>query len=432
MSDVLNRTSAEQGDNSRRRVVVTGMGALCAIGNDVVSIWDAAIAGRSGIGPITRFDAEGFETRFAGEVKGFDAAAMVGRKESRRMDRFSQLSIVAARQAVEQSGLDIAAEPTRVGTLIATGMGGMETFEAGTEAMLNGGPRRVSPFFVPMMLANMASGNVAIDLGMKGPNYAPVSACAASGHAIGEGTLMIRNGLADAMVVGGGEAPITRMGIAGFGSMGALSTRNDDPAGASRPFDKGRDGFVLAEGAAVLVLEEREHALERGATILAEIVGYGTTDDANHMVQPGPGGEGAARAMVLAMEDAGLVPANIGYINAHGTSTPLNEKLETEAIKRAFGDEAYTTPISSTKSMTGHLLGAAGALEAIFSVKVLETGVLPPTINQEEPDPDCDLDYVPNVAREADVSVVMSNSMGFGGHNVSLIIARHLNSDARP
>ncbi len=360
MSDVLNTTSAEQGGVARRRVVVTGMGALCAIGNDVASIWDAAIAGRSGIGPITRFDAEGFETRFAGEVKGFDAAAMVGRKESRRMDRFSQLSIVAARQAVEQSGLDIAAEPTRVGTLIATGMGGMETFEAGTEAMLNGGPRRVSPFFVPMMLANMASGNVAIDLGTKGPNYAPVSACAASGHAIGEGTLMIRNGLADAMVVGGGEAPITRMGIAGFGSMGALSTRNDDPAGASRPFDKGRDGFVLAEGAAVLVLEDREHALARGATILAEIVGYGTTDDANHMVQPGPGGEGAARAMVLAMEDAGLVPANIGYINAHGTSTPLNEKLETEAIKRAFGDEAYTTPISSTKSMTGHLLGRRG------------------------------------------------------------------------
>jgi 3-oxoacyl-[acyl-carrier-protein] synthase II len=408
----------------RRRVVVTGMGALCAIGNDVMSIWDAAVAGRSGIAPITRFDADGFETRFAGEVKDFDAATMVGRKESRRMDRFSQLSIVAARQAVEKSGLDIAANPTRVGTLIATGMGGMETFEAGTDSLLNGGPRRVSPFFVPMMLANMASGNVAIDLGTKGPNYAPVSACAASGHAIGEGALMIRQGFADAMVVGGGEAPITRMGVAGFGSMGALSTRNDDPAGASRPFDKGRDGFVLAEGAAVLVLEEREHALARGATILAEVAGYGTTDDANHMVQPGPGGEGAARAMALAMEDAGMEPVNIGYINAHGTSTPLNEKLETEGIKRAFGDHGYQVPISSTKSMTGHLLGAAGALEAIFSVKVLQTGVLPPTINQEEPDPDCDLDYVPNVAREAEVSVVMSNSMGFGGHNVSLVLSK--------
>ena len=424
MSNASNMDREELRASTRRRVVVTGMGALCAIGNDVESIWSAAIAGTSGIAPITRFDAEGFETRFAGEVKEFDAAVAVGRKESRRMDRFSQLSIVAARQAVEQSGLDIAVNPTRVGTLIATGMGGMETFEAGTESLLNGGPRRVSPFFVPMMLANMASGNVAIDLGTKGPNYAPVSACAASGHAIGEGALMIRQGLADAMVVGGGEAPVTRMGVAGFGSMGALSTRNDDPAGASRPFDKGRDGFVLAEGAAVLVLEEREHALARGATILAEVVGYGTTDDANHMVQPGPGGEGAARAMTLAMTDAGLAPADIGYINAHGTSTPLNEKLETEGIKRAFGEHAYQVPISSTKSMTGHLLGAAGALEAVFSVKVLQKGVLPPTINQEEPDPDCDLDYVPNASREADVSVVMSNSMGFGGHNVSLILAR--------
>lgn len=426
MSNVSYPERTDLPQATRRRVVVTGMGALCAIGNDVESVWSAAIAGQSGIATITRFDAEGFETRFAGEVKDFDAANAVGRKESRRMDRYSQLSIVAARQAVEHSGLDIAANPTRVGTLIATGLGGVETFEAGTETMLTSGPRRVSPFFMPMMLANMASGNVSIDLGTKGPNFAPVSACAASGHAIGEGALMIRHGLAEAMVVGGGEAPITRMGVAGFSAMGALSTRNDDPMGASRPFDKGRDGFVLAEGAAVLVLEEREHALARGATILAEVVGYGTTDDANHMVQPGPGGEGAARAMTLAMEDAGLVPVNIGYINAHGTSTPLNEKLETEGIKRAFGEQAYQVPISSTKSMTGHLLGAAGALEAMFSVKVLQTGVLPPTINQEERDPDCDLDYVPNAAREADVSVVMSNSMGFGGHNVSLILARHL------
>jgi 3-oxoacyl-[acyl-carrier-protein] synthase II len=398
---------------------------LCAIGNDVASIWSAAIAGTSGIAPITRFDAEGFETRFAGEVKEFDAAAEVGRKECRRMDRFSQLSIVAARQAVEQSGLDIAANSTRVGTLIGSGMGGMETFEAGTETMLGSGPRRVSPFFVPMMLANMASGNVAIDLGTKGPNFAPVSACAASAHAIGEGALMIRHGLADAMVVGGGEAPITRMGVAGFGSMGALSTRNDDPARASRPFDKGRDGFVLAEGAAVLMLEERERAIARGATILAEVIGYGITDDANHMVQPGPEGEGAARAMNLALDDAGVSPEDVGYINAHGTSTPLNEKLETMAIKRAFGDAAYGVPISSTKSMTGHLLGAAGALEAIFSVMAMREGILPPTINQEEADPDCDLDYIPNEARKADVGIVMSNSMGFGGHNVSLIMAKH-------
>jgi len=401
------------------------MGALCALGNDVESSWSAAIAGTSGIGPITRFDASGYETRIAGEVKEFDGANEIGRKESRRMDRFSQLAIVAARQAAAQSGLDIAAQAHRVGTLIGTGMGGMETFEAGTETMLSSGPRRVSPFFVPMMLANMASGNVSIDLGTKGPNFSPVSACAASAHAIGEGALMIRHGLADAMIVGGGEAAVTRMGVAGFSSMGALSTRNDDPKGASRPFDKGRDGFVLAEGAAALMLEEREHAIARGATILAEVVGYGTTDDANHMVQPGPEGEGAARAMTLALEDAGLAAEDIGYINAHGTSTPLNEKLETMAMKRAFGDAAYKIPISSTKSMTGHLLGAAGALEAVLTVNALREGILPPTINQEEADPDCDLDYIPNEARKADVRIAMSNSMGFGGHNVSLILARH-------
>jgi 3-oxoacyl-[acyl-carrier-protein] synthase II len=401
------------------------MGALSALGNDIQTIWDAAIAGRSGIGPITRFDTEGYGTKFAGEVKDFDASVEVGRKESRRMDRFSQLSIIASRQAAQESGLDIAAGAYRIGTLIGTGVGGLETFEAGTEAMLTGGPRRVSPFLVPMMLANMASGNVSIDLGTKGPNFAPVSACAASAHAIGEGALMIRHGLADAMVVGGGEAPVTRMGVAGFSSMGALSTRNDDPERASRPFDKGRDGFVLAEGAAVLMLEEREHAIARGATILAEVIGYGTTDDANHMVQPGPEGEGAARAMTLAMEDAGITTSDVGYINAHGTSTPLNEKLETLAMKRAFGEQAYNIPISSTKSMTGHLLGAAGALEAIFTVRALIEGILPPTINQEEPDPDCDLDYIPNEARQADISIAMSNSMGFGGHNVSLILARH-------
>ncbi|HWV34595.1 MAG TPA: beta-ketoacyl-ACP synthase II, partial [Thermomicrobiales bacterium] len=335
------------------------------------------------------------------------------------------LAIVAARQAVAQSGLDIAANPTRIGTLIGTGMGGMETIEAGTNALNNGGPRRVSPFFVPMMLANMASGNVSIDLGTKGPNFATVSACAASGHAIGEGMLMIRDGRADAMLVGGGEAPVTGLGIAGFGAMGALSRRNDDPAGASRPFDAGRDGFVLAEGGAVLVIEELEHAMARGATILAELTGYGTTDDANHMVQPAPGGEGAARAMMLAMDDAGVTPDQIGYINAHGTSTPLNEKLETQAIKRAFGDAASNVPISSTKSMTGHLLGAAGSLEAIFTVQAMLDGILPPTINQEERDPDCDLDYIPNEARKADVAIAMSNSMGFGGHNVSLVMRRY-------
>lgn len=420
-NDVLH---GESSPNPRRRVVVTGMGAICSLGNDVDACWSAAIAGRSGIGPITRFDTEGYETRFAGEVKEFDPTTVLGRKEARRLDRFSQLAIVATREAVAHSGLDIAVDPTRTGVLVGTGVGGLETFETGTEAMLKGGPRRVSPFIIPMMLPNMASGNVAIDIGAKGPNFSPVSACAASGHAIGEGAMMIRNGFADAMIVGGSEAPIARMGIAGFNSMGALSRRNDDPERASRPFDGERDGFVLAEGAAMLVLEERERAIARGATILAEVLGYATTDDANHMVQPGPGGEGAARAMTLAMEDAGVVPANIGYINAHGTSTPMNEKLETAGMKRAFGDQAYQIPISSTKSMTGHLLGAAGSLEAIFTVKAMRTGVLPPTINQETPDPDCDLDYIPNEAREANVSVAMSNSMGFGGHNVSLILAR--------
>lgn len=417
-----NDPGESRSSHHERRVVVTGMGALCAIGNDVETIWASAIAGRSGIAPITRFDADGYETRFAGEVKDFDPAGTIGRKESRRMDRFSQLAVMATREAVAMSGLDIAAEPTRVGVLIGTGMGGIETFESGAEALFNGGPRRVSPFYVPMLLANMASGNVAIDIGAKGPNYAPVSACAASGHAIGEGALMIRRGDADAMIVGGGEAPVTRLGIAGFGSMGALSKRNDDPAKASRPFDGERDGFVLAEGGAALVIEEREHAIARGATILAEVLGYGTTDDANHMVQPGPGGEGAARAMEIALQDAGVAASDIGYLNAHGTSTPMNEKLETEGIKRAFGKHAYDLPISSTKSMTGHLLGAAGALEAIFTIRALTTGILPPTINQETPDPDCDLDYIPNVAREVSISVAMTNSMGFGGHNVSLIL----------
>lgn len=409
---------------SSRRVVVTGMGALCSIGNTIPEIWQAAIRGTSGIAPITRFDATGYETTFAGEVKGFDAATEIGKKDARRLDRYSQLAIVASRQAIAQSGLDIAAEPERVGVLIGTGMGGMETFEAGTENLLNGGPRRVSPFFVPMFLANMASGNVAIDTGAKGPNFAPVSACAASAHAIGEGTQMIRNGLADAVIAGGAEAPITRMGVAGFGSMGALSTRNDDPQRASRPFDGGRDGFVLAEGAASLVLESLEHALARGATILGEVIGYGLSDDANHMVQPAPEGEGSARAMRLALADAGISAEDVGYINAHGTSTPLNEKFETAGIKAAFGSAAYTVPISSTKSMTGHLLGAAGALEAAITVMALQNGILPPTINQTEPDPDCDLDYIPNTARQADVPIAMSNSMGFGGHNVSLIFAK--------
>ncbi|MCA9832664.1 MAG: beta-ketoacyl-ACP synthase II [Thermomicrobiales bacterium] len=408
----------------RTRVVVTGYGALCALGNNVTDIWEAAIAGKSGIAPITRFDASEYPTTFAGEIKGFDPAAEIGKKESRRLDRYSQLSVVATRQAIDMAGLDVSANADRTGVLIGTGVGGVETMESGIENLVTGGPRRVSPFFVPMMLANMASGNVAIDIGAKGPNFAPVSACAAGAHAIGEGVTMIRNGIADVVIAGGAEAPIARIGVAGFSSMGALSTRNDAPEQASRPFDALRDGFVLAEGAASLILESLEHAQARGATILGEVIGYGLTDDANHMVQPAPGGEGAARAIGLALADAGVTPEQIGYINAHGTSTPLNEKLETAAVKRAFGETAYSVPMSSTKSMTGHLLGAAGAIEGVFTLLALQNGILPPTINQTDADPDCDLDYIPNVARVKDISIAMSNSMGFGGHNVSLIFAK--------
>ena len=406
----------------RRRVVVTGMGAVSAIGNSVAEIWASAIAGVSGIARITRFDPEGYETTFAGEVKNFDAGAIVGRKEQRRMDRYAHYAVAAALEARGQAGLESAAiDKTRVGVLIGTGMGGVETQELATEALLTGGPRRVSPFAVPAMLPNMASGNVAIVLGATGPNFSPVSACAAAGHAIGESFRIIQRGDADLMYAGGAEAPVTRLSVAGYGSMGALSKRNDNPAAASRPFDAGRDGFVLAEGAGVLVLEERDHAIARGAAILAELVGYGMTDDANHIVQPAPGGEGCARAISFALAEAGITPADIGYINAHGTSTPLNEKLETEALKRAFGDAIYQIPTSSTKSMTGHTLGAAGAIEATLTISALQHGILPPTINQETPDPDCDLDYIPNVAREKPISIAMSNSMGFGGHNVSLI-----------
>jgi len=401
------------------------MGALCAIGNTPDEIWASAIAGKSGIGTITRFDPTGFETTIAGEIKGFDAAEVVGRKETRRMDRFAQLAVAAALQAREQAGLvEANVDSIRVGALIGTGMGGVETMEQGAEALLTGGPRRVSPFVVPAMLGNMASGNVSIAVGAKASNFAPVSACAAAGHAIGEAWLIIQRGDADIVYAGGAEAPITRLSIAGYGAMGALSRRNDDPSASSRPFDGGRDGFVLAEGAAVLILEERDHALERGATILAEIVGYGSTDDANHIVQPGPGGEGAARAIGMALTKAGLEPSAIGYINAHGTSTPLNEKLETEAIKRALGDYAYQVPISSTKSMTGHTLGAAGAIEAVITIQAMLNDMLPPTINQEIPDPDCDLDYIPNMARPKVFDIALSNSMGFGGHNVALIFQK--------
>jgi 3-oxoacyl-[acyl-carrier-protein] synthase II len=406
-------------------VVVTGLGIVSPLGNDARSTWEAIIAGASGVTDITRFDATGYETRFAAEVKDFEPAASLGRKEARRTDRYTHFAVAATLEAIASARLTIeASNAERVGALIGSGMGGAETIDSGVETVLTEGPSRLSPFFMPMLLANMASGTVAIVTGAKGPNYSPVSACASSAHAIGEAAAIIRRGEADVMIAGGSEAPLARMVVAGFNAMGALSTRNDDPVAASRPFDAERDGFVLGEGGAALILESAEHARARGATVLAEVRGYATTDDANHMVQPAPGGSGAARAMSLALEKACLLPEAIGYINAHGTSTPLNERFETQAIKAAFGETAYRVPISSTKSMTGHLLGAAGALEAALCVLALRDGVLPPTINQTTPDPDCDLDYVPNVARRAAVEHAMSNSMGFGGHNVSLIFSK--------
>jgi 3-oxoacyl-[acyl-carrier-protein] synthase II len=406
-------------------IVVTGVGAISPLGNDLPCTWAAIIAGQSGAAPITRFDPTGYETTFAAEVKGFDASERLGRKDARRTDRYTHYAVAAALEAVEAADLTIdETNAERVGVLIGSGMGGAETLDAGMETVLTAGPKRLSPFFMPMFLGNMASGTVAIVTGAKGPNFSPVSACASSGHAIGEAMEILRRGDADVMIAGGSEAPMARMVVAGFNAMGALSTRNDDPQAASRPFDAGRDGFVLGEGGAVLVLETAEHAARRGAEVLAVVSGYATTDDANHMVQPAPGGVGAARAMTLALEDAGLQPADIGYLNAHGTSTQLNEKFETEAIKAAFGDHAYRLPISSTKSMTGHLLGGAGALEAAITICALRDGVAPPTINQATPDPECDLDYVPNVARNIQAQHAMTNSMGFGGHNVSLILSR--------
>jgi 3-oxoacyl-[acyl-carrier-protein] synthase II len=408
--------------DKRRRVVVTGLGALSPVGNTASESWDAVVAGRSGVATITRFDPADYETRFAGEVKGFDPDAVLGKKESRRMDRHAQLGVAAALEARANAGLvDAEVDPSRVGVLMGTGMGAMETLEQGAETLLTRGPGRIGPFFAPMSLPNMAAGMSAIFLGAKGPCVGTVSACASSAHAIGEGVEMIRRGVVDVVYAGGTEAPVTRLSVAGFGAMGALSKRNDEPERASRPFDADRDGFVLGEGAAVLVLESLEHAEKRGATILAEVAGYAATDDANHMVQPAPEGEGVGRAMRLALADAGLSPVDIGYLNAHATSTKIGEKYETQAIKSVFGDGAYSLPVSSTKSMTGHLLGAAGSLEATFCINALRTGCLPPTINYETVDPDCDLDYIPNTAREVRLRAVMNNSLGFGGHNVSVI-----------
>ena len=407
------------------RVVVTGIGLVTPVGLNSESTWNSLVEGRSGIDYISLFDAEGYESRIAGEVDNFDASAALGRKEAKRLDRFSQFACVAALEALEHANLNMEKEDAdRVGVLIGSGVGGIITISDQHKILLKRGPKRVSPFLVPMMLGDMASGQVSMMIGAKGPNFSTVSACATGADSIGEALEMIRRGRADVVIAGGTEAAICEIGVAGFNSCMALSTRNEDPQGASRPFDSDRDGFVLGEGAGLLVLESLEHAEKRGANILAEMSGYGASSDAHHVTQPHPDGEGAARAMKWAIEDAGITPDKVDYINAHGTSTPLNDKYETIAMKRMYGDHAYNLAISSTKSMTGHLLGAAGAIEAAFTVLAIKNDIVPPTINIENPDPDCDLNYIPNTAKKQPVNVAMSNSLGLGGHNASLVFER--------
>ena len=406
--------------------MVTGLGLVTPLGNTVEESWTGLLAGRSGAAPITKFDPSPFQVRFACEVKGFDPLLYMDKKEARRYDLFAQFALAAAQQAVAQAGLEGGfPSADRTGVIIGSGIGGMQTFEEQCSLYLTKGPDRVSPFFVPMFIPDIAAGLVSIRYGLKGPNFATVSACASSAHAIGESYELIKHGQAEAMVTGGSEAAITGLAIAGFQNMKALSTRNDAPEKASRPFDKERDGFVLGDGAAIVVLESLEHAQARGATILGEVVGYGLSGDAYHITSPAPNGEGAARCMNMAIKDAGITPVEVGYINAHGTSTKYGDELETMAIKTVFGDHARKVPVSSTKSMTGHLLGAAGGVEAVISVLALVRGVLPPTINLENPDPECDLDYIPNEARKWQTDVALSNNFGFGGHNACLAFRAH-------
>jgi len=407
-----------------RRVVLTGMGMVTPLGLDVASTWDALVHGRSGIGRIARFDPSPYETQIAGEVKGFEATTYMDRKEVRRTDRFTHYAVAAAAQALKDAKLESPPDRERIGTAIGTGVGGLETLVDQVILMEQRGPSRLSPFLVPMLMANAASAQISMQFGLKGPSLTHVSACASSSHAIGECGEIIRRGQADVMVTGGAEAAVLPVAIGAFSTMHAMSRRNDDPERASRPFDKDRDGFVLSEGAAVVVVEEREHALGRGARIYGELVGYGATADAYHITSPSPEGEGNARAMKMALDQAGLRPEQIDYINAHGTSTQPNDREETAAIKRVFGQHAYKLMVSSTKSMTGHLLGAAGALEAIACLLALRDGCIPPTINYTTPDPALDLDYVPNEARAKQITTALSNSMGFGGHNASLIFTK--------
>lgn len=423
------RTSAEMSTQTPKgkRVVVTGVGLLTPVGNDVDRAWSALGEGRSGAGPITQFDTEDFSVRFACEVKDFDPVDYMDRKEARRTDRFAQFAMAVAEEAMRHAGLEDVIDEIdrdRVGVIIGSGIGGIATFEDQARTLIERGPRRISPFFVPMFISDIAAGLVSMRYGLRGPNYATVSACASSAHAVGDAFRIVQRGDADIMVAGGTEATVTPLTMAGFASMRALSTRNDSPETASRPFDATRDGFVLGEGAGCLILESLDHALERGAPILGEVVGVGMTADAHHLTAPAPEGAGAQLAMRTALDDAGMTPADIDYINAHGTSTPANDLNETLAIKAVFGDRAHEIVVGSTKSMTGHLLGAAGAVETVVSLLVCREGVIPPTINFSEPDPECDLNYAHNERLEQPVRAALSNSFGFGGHNVSLAVRR--------
>jgi 3-oxoacyl-[acyl-carrier-protein] synthase II len=413
-------------DNEKRRVVVTGVGLVTPLGTGVEKNWNALLAGRSGIRAITRFPGlEFFASRIAGEVSDFSPEDYIEPRELKKMDRFIQYSLGASEMAMQDSGVKISPDDAKqVGVIIGVGLLGLESLETYHKAYLDGGPRKISPFFIPKVISNLAPGHVAIRYGAKGMNWTPTSACASGNHAIGEAFHLIRRGLQDAMITGGAEAAITPLGVGGFASMKALSTRNDEPERASRPFDKNRDGFVIAEGSGIMILEERERALRRGARIYAEVIGYGANGDAYHITSPSPDGEGAARCMVLALQDAAIQPEEIDYINAHGTSTEYNDLNETQAIKKVFGARAYQIPVSSTKSMTGHMLGASGAVEGIFTALALHHGMIPPTINYEVPDPQCDLDYVPNHARQADIQTALSNSFGFGGTNACVIFRR--------
>jgi 3-oxoacyl-[acyl-carrier-protein] synthase II len=411
----------------RRRVVITGLGAITPIGNTTEEFWQSLTEGRNGAGLITKFDASNFDTKFAFELKNFNPLAYIDKKSIKRRDPYSQYALVTSEMAVKDAGLNLAeVNLERIGVVFGSGIGGMDTNQKQHFAYFQGGVNRISPFFVPMMISNIAAGNIAIKFGFKGPNYATTSACATGSHAIADACMLIERGMADVMVTGGSEAAITEMAIGGFNALKALSTNNDRYCEASRPFDKDRDGFVMGEGSGALILEEYEHAVRRGARIYADLAGLGLTDDAYHMTAPTPDGEGATRSMKNACIDGGIDVTQVDYINAHGTSTPYNDETETKAIKAAFGDHAYKLIISSTKSMTGHLLGAAGAIEAIVSVLALKNGIIPPTINLDEPDPACDLDYCPKVAQKREIMYALSNTFGFGGHNASLLFKKYV------